>query len=69
MMIHIRNWVHERNVNFDGLGNEVLNFAKHLQIILGLDVFRVGRVETSNETTKRCDTDTLTDTKNGCNNI
>lgn len=65
----IRDRVHERNIDFDSLGDKVLNFTKHAQVILGLDVFGVGGVETGNKASKGCDTDTLTDAKDGCSTM
>ena len=47
---HIRDRVHEGNVDFDGLSDQVLDFSKHWEVILGFDIFRVGGVEACNET-------------------
>lgn len=41
-----RDRVHERNVDFNCLSNKVFNLSEHGQIILGLDIFWVGRIET-----------------------
>lgn len=46
-----RNGVHERNVDLDGLGNQVLDFTKHREVILGLDILRICGVKASHETT------------------
>lgn len=61
-----RDGVHEGYVDLDSLCDEVLNFTKHREVILGLDVFGVGSVEAGNEASQRRNTDTLTDTENGC---
>ena len=37
----LRDRVHERNVDLDGLSNQVLDFTKHGKVILALDVFRI----------------------------
>lgn len=65
-MRRVRDRIHERNVDLDSLSDEVLDLTEHLQVILGLDIFRVGGVKASNEATKRGDTDTFTDTENSC---
>lgn len=46
----IRDWVHEGNVDFHGFSDQVLDFSKHWEVILGFDIFRVGRVEACHET-------------------
>lgn len=56
--------VHEGNVDLDGLGDQVFNLTEHRQVVLALDVFGVRRVQARDKTTKRGDTDTLTNTKN-----
>lgn len=53
----------ERNVDLDGLGNEVLNVLELLQPVLALDVVAVGNHHTGHQTTKRGDTVTLTNTQ------
>jgi hypothetical protein len=63
-MRHVRDRVHERNVDLDSFGDEVLNFSEHLQVVLGLNIFRVGGVEASDETTKGSDTNSFTNTEN-----
>ena len=62
---NVRDGVHEGDVDFDGFCDQVLNLAKHREVVLGLDVFGVGSVETCDETSEGGDTDTLTNTKNG----
>lgn len=47
--INVRDGVAERNRDFDRFGNQVLNFTKHWEVVLGLDVFGVGGVKTSDE--------------------
>lgn len=59
------NGVHEGDVDLDSLGDQVLDLSEHGEVVLGLDILRVGGVEARNETTKRGDTNTLTNTKNG----
>ena len=48
MRLGIRDRVHKRHVHLHSFGNEILNLAKHGEVILGLDVVRVGGVEASN---------------------
>lgn len=57
--------VHEGDVDLDGLGDQVLDFSEHGEVVLGLDVFGVGGVEAGDETTERGNTDTLTNTEDG----
>ena len=57
---NIRNGVHEGNVDLHSLGDQVFYFTEHSQVILGLDIFRVGSIETSDETPKGSDAHTLT---------
>lgn len=64
--MNARNGVHEWDIDLHGLGDQVLNFTQHLEVVLGLDVFRVGSVKAGNETSKRCNADTFSDTKYGC---
>lgn len=61
-----RNGVHERDIDLHGLGDQVLNFTQHLEVVLGLDVFRVGSVKAGNEASKRSDSDTFSNAKYGC---
>lgn len=51
------------NLNLDGLCDNVFDFSQHLELVLALDVFRVGDHHTGNETTQRCDTVSLSDTE------
>jgi hypothetical protein len=57
--------VHEGDVDLDGLSDQVLDFSEHGEVVLGLDVFGVGGIETGDEATERGDTDTLTNTEDG----
>lgn len=57
--------VHEGNVDLNSFGDQVLDLSEHGEVVLALDVLRVGSVEAGNETTKRGDSYTLTDTENG----
>jgi hypothetical protein len=63
---NIRDRVHERHVDLDSLGNQVLDFTKHGQVVLGLDVFGVGGVEARNEASQGRNSDTLTNAENRC---
>lgn len=65
LKIDERDRVHEGNVDFDSLGDQVLNLAEHGQVVLGLDVFRVCGVEAGNKASERCDSDTFADAENG----
>ena len=38
---NLRDRVHERNVDLDGLSNQVFDFTEHSKVVLALDVFRV----------------------------
>jgi len=53
----------QRNRDLDGLGDEVLDFSEHGEIVLGLDVFWVGDHHSCNQTTKGCDTVSFSDTE------
>jgi len=64
-LVYVRDGVHEGDVNLDSLSNQVLDFSEHGQVVLGLDVFWVGGIEAGNKTTKRSDTDTFANAKNG----
>jgi hypothetical protein len=55
----------ERNVDLNGLGDEVLNLLELLELVLALDVLAVGDHHAGHQTTERGDTVTLTDTENG----
>ena len=37
----LRDRVHERNVDLDGLSNQVFDFTEHSKVVLALDVFGV----------------------------
>ena len=58
-----RNWVLERHVDFDSLGDKVLNFTEHGEVVLGLDIVWIGSIQAGNESSERSDADTLTNTK------
>jgi hypothetical protein len=60
----VRDWVHEGDVDLDGLGDQVLDLTEHGEVVLGFDVFGVGGIEAGDEATERSDTDTLTNTEN-----
>jgi hypothetical protein len=53
----------QRNRDLDGFGDEVLDLSEHGEIVLGLDVFRVGDHHPGNETTEGCDTVSLSNTE------
>jgi hypothetical protein len=63
----VRDGVHEWHIHLDSFSNQIFNFTKHGQVVLGFDVFGVRSVETCNETSKRRDAYALADTKNGLN--
>ena len=67
-MKYVRDWIHERNIDLDGLSNEILNLSKHMQVVFRLDIFRVCCVETGNEAAEGSDTHTFTNTENGYRN-
>ena len=58
---YVRDWVHERDCDFDRFGDQVLDFTKHGEVVLGLDVLRISGVQAGNESTERCDSHTLAD--------
>ncbi len=60
---YVRDWVHERDCDFDRFGDQVLDFTKHGEVVLGLDVLWISGVQASNEPTERCDSHTLADTE------
>jgi hypothetical protein len=53
----------QRDRDLDGLCDQVFDFSEHREVILGLDVFWVGDHHSSNETTKRCDTVSFSNTE------
>ena len=53
----------QRNRDFNSLGDKVLDFSEHGEIVLGLDVFWVGDHHSCNQTTKGCDTVSFSDTE------
>jgi len=55
----------EGDVDLDGLGDEVLDVLDLLQLVLALDVLRVGNHHAGHQTTERGDTVALADTENG----
>src|SRR5699024_9523004 len=57
------NVVVERNVDLNGLSNEVLNVLELLELVLALDVVAVGNHHTGHQTTERGDAVTLTNTE------
>lgn len=62
---YARNGIHERYVDLNSFGDKVLDFTKHGEVILGLDVLGVGSVETSNETSKGSYANTLANSEDG----
>lgn len=62
-MFDERDGVHEGDINFDSLRYQIFDFTEHRQVIFGLDIFRVCRIQASDETSQGCDADTFTDTK------
>ena len=57
------NVVVERDGNLDGVGDQVFNLSKHVQVVLALNVFRVGNHHSSDKTTERGNTVSLSDTE------
>jgi len=53
----------QRNRDLDGLGDEILDFSEHGEIVLRLDVFWVGDHHSCNQTTKGRDTVSFSDTE------
>jgi hypothetical protein len=58
-----RNRVHKWYIDLDSLGYKVFNFTEHGEIVLGLDVFRIRGIQTCNQASERCDSDTLANTE------
>lgn len=56
---NIRNWVREWHIDFNSLCDQVFDFTKHGEIVLGLDVIGVRRIQAGDQSTERGDTDTL----------
>jgi hypothetical protein len=67
--INLRDGVHERNIDLDCFRNQVLDFTKHGEVILGLYILRVRSVQARDETAKGRDTNTLANTKDGSINV
>lgn len=61
---NVRDWVHEGNVYFHRLGDQVFYFPEHGQVILGLDVFWVGGIKAGDEATQGSNPYSLADSKN-----
>ena len=59
----MRDRVHERHVDLDGLGDQVFDFTEHGKVVLAFDVFGIGSIEACNEASQRRDTNTLTNAK------
>lgn len=57
------NVVVERDGNLDSVGDQVFNLSEHVQIVLALDVLRVGDHHSSDKTTERGNTVSLSDTE------
>ena len=53
----------QRNRDLNGLGDEILDFSEHGEVVLGLDVFWVGDHHSCNQTTKGCNTVSLSNTE------
>lgn len=62
---HVRDGIHEGDVDLDGLGDQVLDFSEHGKVVLGLDILRVRGVEAGDEAAQGCDPDALTDAEDG----
>ena len=45
-----RDGIHERNVDFYSLGDQVLYFTEHGEVVFGLDIIGVGGVQAGDET-------------------
>lgn len=56
-----RNGVMEGDRDFNGFGHQVLDLAKHGEIVLGLDVVGIGGVQACHKGTQRGDTDSFAD--------
>lgn len=56
--------VHEWDVDLYCLCDKVFDLTQHGQVVLGLDVLRVGCIQARNETAERGDADTLANAKN-----
>jgi len=64
---YVRDWVHEWDCDFDRFGDQVLDFTKHGQVVLGLDIIWISGVQASNEATERRDSHTLADAEHRYN--
>ena len=62
----IRDGVREGHVDFDGFCDKVLNLTQHPEVVLGLDVVRIRRVEARDKASKRRDADALANAEDGC---
>lgn len=63
---NLRDGVHERDVDLYGFGYQVLDLTQHREIVLALDIFRVGGVQAGDQTAQGSNPDSLADTQYSC---
>ena len=62
---NIRDRVHERYVDLNRLCDQVLNFTKHREVVLVLDIVGVRSIQAGDEPTERGNANTLADSQYG----
>lgn len=62
---NVRDGVHERYADLNRLGNQVLNLAKHREVVLALDIVGVRSIQAGNESTERGNANTLANSQYG----
>ena len=63
--LNSRHGVVEGNRHLDGFCYQVLDLAEHGEVVLGLDVVWIGRVQARDERTEGCDAHALADSEDG----
>lgn len=53
----------QRDLNLNGLGNEIFELSEHREVVLALNILRVGNHHSGNKTAKRGDTISLANTE------
>ncbi len=64
--VGVRDGVREWHVDFDGFRDKVLDLTQHPEIVLGLDIVRIRRVQARNETSKRRDANAFANSEDSC---
>jgi hypothetical protein len=64
--VNVRDRVREGHVNFDRFCDKVLDLTQHPEIVLGLDVVRIRRIQARDKASKRRDADALPYAEDSC---